>query len=410
MQPDNHPLAAEELMAYLDGELPADRAVFAAAHLDECAECRALVDGLRIVSQALPAWDAEPSDERVVRTVMDALNQRRQAPPPATVKPPRKWFGLPRWAWAVASVSVVVVLVPLSQCSRRRAVMMTAEGPMGLFRPPADVPVAYDRTAPVSAATAPVGASQKAKTRGGLVGGVASETGSNLTGPMIARTAQLQLTTRDFDHVRARLDDILQRHRGYFGELGIASPAGSGRTLSGRLQIPAAGFDAALSEIRQLGHVDSETQSGEEVTAQFTDLEARLLNSRHTEQRMIDLLRERTGKLSDVLDAERELDRVRGEIEQMEAQRKGLLTRVEFASLTLSVTEEYKAQIRVDSGPFTRIRNAAVDGLGGAAGSLEDVALFLLSGGPVLLLWAAILFFPARFAWRRWRARHRAQA
>ena len=125
-----------------------------------------------------------------------------------------------------------------------------------------------------------------------------------------------------------------------------------------------------MSEIRPLGHVDSESQSGEEVTAAFTDLEARLANSRHTEQRIVDLLRERTGKLSDVLEAERELDRVRGEIEQMEAQRKGLLKRVDYATLTLNVNEEYKAQLHADGSPSTQFRNAAVDGFRSAAGSL----------------------------------------
>jgi hypothetical protein len=224
---------------------------------------------------------------------------------------------------------------------------------------------------------------------------------------MIARTAQLQLTARDFDHIRARLDDILRRHGGYFGELTIASPTDSGRTLSGKLQVPAAQLDVVMSEIRPLGHVDSESQNGEEVTAAFTDLEARLANSRHTEQRMVDLLRERTGNLSEVLEAERELSRVRGEIERMEAQRKGLLQRVEFATLSLTVNEEYQAQLHADGSVSTQFRNAAVDGFRGVEGSVMGVALFVLSDGPVLLLWAAILFFPARFAWRRWQARRR---
>ena len=49
-----HEVDREEVMAYLDGELAAARAVDVRAHLDQCAECRALADELREVS-------AEPS-------------------------------------------------------------------------------------------------------------------------------------------------------------------------------------------------------------------------------------------------------------------------------------------------------------------------------------------------------------
>jgi hypothetical protein len=331
----------------------------------------------------------EAPGERVAPGVMEALKQR--PPVPAS----RKWFGLPRWAWAVASAGLVVLLVAgiVAIGSRNRySTRAPGSGLAGFIgdRLPADAR-AYER-----------------KPAGGGEGGLAT-TVPNPDGPMIARTASLQLTVRDFDHIRARLDDILHRHGGYFGELNISSPTDSGRSLNGKLQVPAGQLDAALSEIRTLGHVDSESQNGEEVTAEFTDLEARLANSRHTEQRIVDLLRERTGKLSDVLDAERELSRVRGEIEQMEAQRKGLLKRVDFATLTLAVNEEYKAQLHADGSVSTQIRNSAVEGFRAAAGSVMGVALFLLSDGPVLLLWAAVLFFPARFAWRRWEARRRTQ-
>jgi hypothetical protein len=362
MQPVNHPLAPEELMAYLDGELPADQAVRAAAHLEQCAECRSLADGLRDVSHALAAWEVEPSAARMP-----------QVPQVSTTPAPRKWFGLPRWAFGFAGAGVVVLLVS------------TAIGPNRMRDG-----IATSREAPAQFGTASSRLPLPAPAP---------------TAAMIARTAQLQLTTRDFDHIRARLDDILKRHHGYFGELNVTTPTDAGRTLTGKLQIPADQLDATLSEIKPLGHVDSESQSGEEVTQSYTDLEARLDNSRHAEQRIVDLLRDRTGKLSDVLEAERELSRVRGEIEQMEAERKALLTRVDYSTLTLTVNEEYKSQLHVADSTPTKFRNAAVDGFRSMAGSLVSVALFLLSDGPVLLLWAAILFFPVRFAWRLWKAR-----
>ena len=66
-QKNLHPMEKEELMAYLDGELSKARAAVAAAHLGECAECRAVVDGLRAVSQKLQSWEVEVPETGVAR-------------------------------------------------------------------------------------------------------------------------------------------------------------------------------------------------------------------------------------------------------------------------------------------------------------------------------------------------------
>jgi len=223
-------------------------------------------------------------------------------------------------------------------------------------------------------------------------------------GPMIVRTAGVTLTTRDFDQARAGLDDILRRHRGYVGELNVNTPAGVGRTLTATLRVPADQLDATLAELRKLGRVEAESQSGQEVTAQYVDLEARLLNGRNTERRLIDVLQQRTGKLADVLAVETELSRVRGEIESMESQGKSLAKQVDFATLNATVNEDYKAQLQVvPPSTSTQFRNAAVDGYRSMVDGIVGVAVFLFSYGPSLLLWCAVLFFPVRFFWRKFR-------
>jgi hypothetical protein len=221
---------------------------------------------------------------------------------------------------------------------------------------------------------------------------------------MIARTAGLTLTTKEFDKTRADLEEILKRHSGYMGELKVNAPTDAGRSLTATLRIPAAQLDAAMAELKKLGRVENESQGGEEVTQQYVDLRARLANGIHTEQRLTEILRTRTGKLQDVLKVELEIDRVRGEIEQMQAEKKELSKRVAFATLNTTVQEEYFARLQ-GTPPSTgsRFRNAAVDGYNTVVEGLIDVGLFLLSAGPSLLLWAAILFFPARWVWKKLR-------
>jgi hypothetical protein len=221
---------------------------------------------------------------------------------------------------------------------------------------------------------------------------------------MIERTAQLTLTTHDFEQLRARIDGILARHHGYLADLTVNAPEGSGRALNAKLRIPAAELDSALTEFKQLGRVESESQNGRDVSKEYVDLVARLANARNTAQRLTQLLAERTGKLSDVLAVETELGRVQGEIEQMEAERKNTESQVAFADLQLNVSENYKAQLHVaPDSTLIRFRNAAIEGYKSMADGVIGAALLVVAYGPSVLLWAGLLFFPVRALWRRTR-------
>jgi hypothetical protein len=229
--------------------------------------------------------------------------------------------------------------------------------------------------------------------------------GDDLTtnnGPLIVRTAALTVTVKEFDKARIALEEILKRHHGYMGQLNVFVPSESGRSLTATLRVPADQLDATLAELKVLGRVEGESQGGEEVTQQYVDLQARLANSKHMEQRLTDILRQRTGKLSDVLAVEVQIGRVRGEIERMQAEKKELAKQVQFGTLNATMKEDYKAPMQM-APPSTsnRFRNAAIDGYKSVVEGFVDVLLFLLSTGPSLLVWAAILFFPIRWAWRK---------
>jgi hypothetical protein len=222
--------------------------------------------------------------------------------------------------------------------------------------------------------------------------------------PLVIRTAQITLTTPNFAQARAAVEEILKRHGGHIGRLSIGTPSDSGQTLQATLRVPVNQLDGALAEIRRLGRVETEQQGGEEVTAQMVDLDARLANAHNTEQRLADILRRSTGKITDVLAVEKEIDRVRGEIEQMDAEHKNLGDRVNFSTLDVRINEEYQAHLAV-AAPSTpsRLRNSAVEGYRNVADSLTGIAMFGLSYGPAFVFWSALLFFPARYAWRRLR-------
>ena len=218
--------------------------------------------------------------------------------------------------------------------------------------------------------------------------------------PMIARSVSLSLLTKDLAGARMMMDKILVRHGGYAAELTVNSERQNSPSLEATLRIPAAELGGALAELKSLGRIQTESQKGEDVSTQHSDLVARLQNARETEQRLQSILRERTGKMSDVLEVEQEISRVRGEIEQLEADQQALEHRVTFATVDLRIDEEFRAELGTPSF-LNRLRNAVVSGFQGAADSLAAILFFCLSYGPSILLWFVILFLPARFLWRR---------
>jgi hypothetical protein len=437
MSKGNHPIEQEELMAYLDGELATNRAVAAAAHLEHCAECQELAADLRKLSQEMMAWEVEEAEVSGISTeLVKALDHRERRPKKRTVGGGWSWRMLftPRriaWTGGVGIIGLLVIAIAMPNLrtrydfnatglapTKQHAESVYLQGDSRPVPPPPSMPKlsAYDSHSRLRtngsnmAKIAPgiVGNSDAARSSGGAEGSVGDEIDSSErtldlpTVPMIARVAALTLTTKEFNKTRASLEEILKRHNGYMGELKVTAPADSGRALTATLRIPAAQLDSALTELKKLGRVEDESQGGEEVTQQYVDLEARLVNEKHTEQRLTDILRQRTGKLQDVLKVELEIDRVRGEIEQMQAEKKELSKRVAFATLNTMVKEEYFAKLQ-GTPPSTgsRFRNAAVDGYNTVVEGLISVGLFLLSAGPSLLLWAAILFFPVRWALKR---------
>src|SRR5881392_3897641 len=99
-------------------------------------------------------------------------------------------------------------------------------------------------------------------------------------------------------------------------------------------------LDRFLGKLRGLGELKNQSISTEDVTKAYFDTDSRLKNARVMEQRLIDMLKTKTGKVSDLLQVEKELGRVREEIEKMQGELKYWDSQVQFATVTISLAEK----------------------------------------------------------------------
>jgi Domain of unknown function (DUF4349) len=393
-----HPFAPEEIMVFVDGELSGDRAQSLSTHIDQCVECQELAASLRSTSEALSNWAVPPApvngelEERI--RIAAARNSALDESLSSKVFQLTKLWTWKHWASglaATAALGLLLLAIAIPGRLTRRAAFVSLP-----------IPERGKNTVATGSGFGN-GPRDKLQPQEEKAMKEVPDHSWLQSGPMIARTISLSIVVKDFDAGRASLDAILVRHNGYAAGLNVATPQVAARTLQSSFRIPAPQLASALGELKALGRVEVETQNGEEVTQQHADLVARLKNSRETEQRLQDVLRTRTGKVKDVLEVEQEIARVRGEIEQMEAEQQTLEHHVNFATIDLKLAEEYKAELTTPAPSVaTQLRNALVDGFRTAFQSLLSLVLFFAESGPTLLLWLMILSIPAWLLWRRY--------
>jgi hypothetical protein len=410
-------VAPEEVMALLDGELAAADAQAASAHLKECQQCATLADRLRTTSQSLSAWKVPA----IAKTLEDSVTElAAKVASGAEIRKSKLFIRASFWNWkqwtalsgAAMAALMVAVAISIPQLAHREiSPGIGAYAPAS--EPKADIEArGGDSYKANSGGVAGGRTRDKLQTKNGavmgaLIGGLPpsqAQIQAELVSPMIARAVSLSIVVKDFAAARSSLDGILARYHGYSAQLSASTTENAPRTLQASLRIPAPALSSAVSDLKTLGRVERESQSGEEVTREHEDLVARLKNSRNTEQRLREILQQRTGKLSDVLKVEEEIGRVRGEIEEMQTEQKALEHRVDFATVELQLAEEYKAQLSPPATSIsTRIHNAFVAGYQNASEALLGILLWFAEYGPVLLIWLAILALPFLIIWRRYR-------
>jgi len=167
---------------------------------------------------------------------------------------------------------------------------------------------------------------------------------------MIIRTGQASIEVDSLARGIGAVRALAGRVGGYVANSSIVAGTDQTHTATLEIKIPAAHFDDAISGLQPIGHLESVNVSAEDVGEEYVDVAARAVNGRKLEQRLIDILGTRTGKLSDVLSVERELARVREDIERQEGRMRYLRTRASLSTLSVTVHEKYPVVAGTGSG------------------------------------------------------------
>lgn len=156
---------------------------------------------------------------------------------------------------------------------------------------------------------------------------------------MIIRTGNATIKVDSLEPAVARLRLLAASVGGYVGNTSMQTGSDQLRSASVEIKVPAARWGQLVSGLKPIGTLESVQESAQDVGEEFVDVQARVANAKRLEARLIDLLANRTGKLSDALQVERELARVREEIERYEGRIRYLRAQTSMSTMTVVVHE-----------------------------------------------------------------------
>lgn len=156
---------------------------------------------------------------------------------------------------------------------------------------------------------------------------------------MIIRVGTVSVLVDSLELAVAQVRQLAERMGGFIANAAMQTGPDYFRSATLTLRMPSARYDEALGGLDPIGDVETVNTNAEDVGEEFVDVQARVANARRLESRLVELLATRTGRLDDVLAVERELARVREEIERFEGRLRFLRERVSLSTLTVTVHE-----------------------------------------------------------------------
>lgn len=216
----------------------------------------------------------------------------------------------------------------------------------------------------------------------------------------IIKTAYLSLKTTDFDGVVSTLEARAVDSGGYVTTSNLYSGSDEGRSLTLTLRVPAQMLDEYIQSASALGQVTNRTITAEDVTAHYTDIDARLTAAKARRDRLNELVAS-ASNMTELIELESALSDVQLTIEGYERTLSDMDTRISYATVDIAIRETLpeEAAREGDLGLAARIGRAIHDSLARMGAFFEGVALFVMAALPwlaVLALVALVIRFIAK--------------
>ena len=209
----------------------------------------------------------------------------------------------------------------------------------------------------------------------------------------LIRTVRMQAETEDLSGVIGQVEERLSQFGGYLQQKelyqGSAYRGTARRSASLVIRVPAKDLDVFLFHLNNSAHVVSTSESVDDVTLHYIDVDSHLKALQVEEQRLLSMM-EKAENLSDLLAIEQRLTQVQQEIQSVGSQLKALDSQIEYATIHLSLDEVVEYTPVEEESPWKKIGTGFMDSISDIWNGIVDTFVFLVANSPRLVLLGGI--------------------
>lgn len=225
------------------------------------------------------------------------------------------------------------------------------------------------------------------------------EAGGSVSERLVIKTGRLSLLVSDVRRSVEEITKVAEDEAGFVLSADVRRIRPESERLSGlvTIKVPSEKFNQIFSRIKDLGlKVASENVSGQDVTEEYTDLQSRWRNLEAAETQLLVLMKQ-AGKVTEILEVQKELVRTREEIERTKGRIEFLEKSSQMATITVNLaTEEEELPVVEEGWRPRKVARAALRTLirfwQGIGNGIIWVAVFLF---PLVVLFLFV------WVWRR---------
>lgn len=206
----------------------------------------------------------------------------------------------------------------------------------------------------------------------------------------IIKTVEAYVQTKEYDKYVSSLTANVAANGGYVekSDANMGGYHNSNRHSTYVLRIPADKLDTFMLSAEENGKITSKTETQQNVTLEYVDIESRI-SAYKTEKATLTNLLEKAASLENVLAIQERLSEVNYQIENYTAQLRVLENRVSYSTVTLNIDEVERVS-ETEPTLWQRIKNEFLDNIDNLKDGLEDFAVAIIGGIPVIIPTIAI--------------------
>jgi len=218
------------------------------------------------------------------------------------------------------------------------------------------------------------------------------------TGRVIIKNGNISLDILDLDETIRSVSDKVNAYNGYISNQhsSISYVDSSGKEYrNGHIQVKISSehFEEFMNFAKELGRLRSSNANSNDITNEYRDTVSRIENLEITQERLRDLLK-KSETVEETLQIERELTRIRGELEHLKGTVKNWDRLSQYSTINISLNEVDAIEIKIqsiDKNIFQKSLEGLMNTINSIRSFLERVFISLVAYSPLIILLGLVL-------------------